>query len=155
MHQIILQTGKGMMTVKEMQSYPLKMIANAAGGLLPSLAQEMKDTFGAAVLPSYGMTECMPISSPPANYALDKPGTSGVPVGPEVAILNTMTMISLPPREEGPICVRGDPCFRGYGVLATDDPSAPKPESFLKDGWFNTGTCVVPVCVCVCVCFVE
>jgi acyl-CoA synthetase (AMP-forming)/AMP-acid ligase II len=129
------------MTIQEMQSYPLKMIANAAGGLLPSLAQEMKDTFHAAVLPSYGMTECMPISSPPANYALTKPGTSGVPVGPEVAILNTMTLLPLPIREEGPICVRGDPCFRGYGVLASEsDPSASKPESFMKDGWFNTGT---------------
>lgn len=123
---------------EEIQSYKLKMIANAAGGLLPSLANEMKQTFAAAILPSYGMTECMPISSPPATYDLSRPGTSGVPVGPEVAILNTSTMESLPPREEGPICVRGEPCFRGYGVLA-NDPSAEKPESFMKDGWFNTG----------------
>lgn len=118
----------------------LKMIANAAGGLLPSLAQEMRDTFGgAAVLPSYGMTECMPISSPPASYALTKPGTSGVPVGPEVAILNTATMEPFPVREEGPICVRGDPCFRGYQVLANDPSDTKKPESFLAGGWFNTG----------------
>ncbi|KAL3905309.1 MAG: hypothetical protein SGARI_004524, partial [Bacillariaceae sp.] len=34
----------------------LRMIANAAGGLLPSLAQELRATFGANVLPSYGMT---------------------------------------------------------------------------------------------------
>ena len=34
------------------------MICNAAGGLLPSLAVELRDTFGgAAILPSYGMTE--------------------------------------------------------------------------------------------------
>jgi hypothetical protein len=32
---------------------------------------------GAAVLPSYGMTECMPISSPPQSYQLDRVGTSG------------------------------------------------------------------------------
>lgn len=123
---------------EEIQSYKLKMIANAAGGLLPSLACEMRQTFGAAILPSYGMTECMPISSPPATYDLSKPGTSGVPVGPEVAILNTSTIESLKPREEGPICVRGEPCFRGYGVLA-NDPSGNKPESFLEGGWFNTG----------------
>lgn len=30
------------------------MIANAAGGLLPALAQELRDTFKATVLPSYG-----------------------------------------------------------------------------------------------------
>lgn len=39
------------------------------------------------LVPLYGMTECLPISSPPANYDLSIPATSGVPVGPEVAIL--------------------------------------------------------------------
>ena len=142
MHQIILQTGKSLFgggdSKQRLKAFRLKMIANAAGGLLPSLAQELRQTFQAAVLPSYGMTECMPISSPPANYDLSKPGTSGVPVGPEVAILNTDTGEPLSPMEEGPICVRGEPCFRGYGVLA-NDPNAAKPASFLKDGWFNTG----------------
>lgn len=37
------------------------MIANAAGGLLPALARELRDTFNqATVLPSYG-TYCPPI----------------------------------------------------------------------------------------------
>jgi hypothetical protein len=36
----------------------IRMICNAAGGLLPSLAVDLKKTFaGAVVLPSYGMTE--------------------------------------------------------------------------------------------------
>jgi len=103
-HQIILQTGKSLLE-ERIKTFSLKMIANAAGGLLPSLAQELRDTFKAAVLPSYGMTECMPISSPPANYNLNKPGPSGVPVSPEVAILNTATVKPVPPMEEGPICV--------------------------------------------------
>lgn len=59
-------------------------------------------------------------------------------MGPEVAILNTATIQSLPVGTEGPICVRGQPCFRGYGTLA-NDPDATVPETFLKDGWFNTG----------------
>ena len=145
MHSIILQTGKSLddgSSKKIVGKYHLKMIANAAGGLLPSLAEELRDTFHAAVLPSYGMTECMPISSPPASYDLSKPGTSGVPVGPEVAILNLAPSDTeyarLAPGQEGPICVRGEPCFRGYGILA-NDPTAKKPETFLEDGWFNTG----------------
>lgn len=138
MHQIILQTGKATVGERAIKSYKLKMIANAAGGLLPSLANEMRQTYGAAVLPSYGMTECMPISSPPATYDLSKPGTSGVPVGPEVAILNVHSMQPLKAMDEGPICVRGDPCFRGYGALA-NDPKAKRPASFLPGGWFNTG----------------
>lgn len=80
----------------------------------------------------------MPISSPPATYCLEKPGTSGVAVGPEIAILNTATVQPLPLGEEGPICVRGEPCFRGYGQIA-NDPSQTVGETFLKDGWFNTG----------------
>ena len=84
------------------------------------------------------MTECMPISSPPATYQLEKPGTSGVPVGPEVAILNTATGKRLPEGTEGPICVRGEPCFRGYGPMA-DQPGEPVPDAFMPGGWFNTG----------------
>ena len=143
MHQLILQTGKleGMISEVDGQCpLKLRMIANAAGGLLPSLAKEMLHVFDATVLPSYGMTECMPITSPPSTYRLDKTGTSGVAVGPELAILNTTTLVPLLPGEEGTICVRGEPCFRGYGKIATDDSDeATTPETFLEGGWFNTG----------------
>ena len=122
----------------------LRMIANAAGGLLPSLAQELRNTFGANVLPSYGMTECMPISSPPYNYELTKPGTSGVAVGPEIGIFNN-NMKSLPPNKEGNICVRGRPCFRGYGAVGAvfggghSQTQQKVPKALGPGGWFNTG----------------
>jgi len=122
----------------------LRMIANAAGGLLPSLAQELRASFGANVLPSYGMTECMPISSPPYNYELTKPGTSGVAVGPEIGIFNN-NMKSLPPNKEGNICVRGRPCFRGYGAIGTvhggghSQTQQKVPRALGQGGWFNTG----------------
>jgi len=147
MHQLILETGrrKGYIPKKTPASGgsqkisvpPLRMIANAAGGLLPSLARELRYIFKANVLPSYGMTECMPISSPPAAYQLEKPGTSGVAVGPELAILNKNTSQPLPFGTEGPICVRGEPCFHGYGVnhLHSDTQC----YSFLAGGWFDTG----------------
>jgi acyl-coenzyme A synthetase/AMP-(fatty) acid ligase/acetyltransferase-like isoleucine patch superfamily enzyme len=143
MHQLILQSGRqeadnSTLTIEQKIKPELRMIANAAGGLLPSLAVQLQETFGANILPSYGMTECMPISSPPATYQLEKPGTSGVAVGPEIAILNTTTLKPLPFGEEGPICVRGEPCFRGYGTIA-NDPSQMVSETFLKEGWFNTG----------------
>lgn len=81
----------------------------------------------------------MPISSPPATYRLEKPGTSGVAVGPEIAILNTSTGEPLPPGEEGPVCVRGAPCFRGYAKLATEPSEMEASDDFLPGGWFNTG----------------
>lgn len=119
---------------------PLKMIANAAGGLLPSLARQLRDTFQAHVLPSYGMTECMPIASPPWNYNLEKPGTSGVAVGPQVKILNLTTLKELPHGTEGPICVRGSPCFRGYEQNKLErSANQHNHTTFLEGGWFNTG----------------
>ncbi len=146
MHHLILQCGKEIITdihgnriTLHASIQPrLRMIANAAGGLLPSLARELQHAFHANVLPSYGMTECMPISSPPANFRLEKPGTSGVPVGPEVAVLNLYNMQSLPPGEEGAICVRGEPCFRGYCVDHSDK-SSQNLSTFLDGGWFDTG----------------
>jgi acyl-CoA synthetase (AMP-forming)/AMP-acid ligase II len=73
MHQLILQTGRQpsdnnpFLTLEQEIQPRLRMIANAAGDLLPSLAIQLCDTFGANVLPAYGMTECMPISSPPSG----------------------------------------------------------------------------------------
>lgn len=136
MHQVILGTMPNNNNVRPQ----LRMIANAAGGLLPSLAQELRQVFGANVLPSYGMTECMPISSPPHNYTLHKPGTSGVAVGPEITVFNA-DFEQLKPGKEGNICIRGRPCFHGYGRTSNGngnkhtDPS----KSFLEGGWFNTG----------------
>jgi len=56
MHSIILSTGEEYIANAGDRKYTLKMIANAAGGLLPSLALDLRKTFGANVLPSYGMT---------------------------------------------------------------------------------------------------
>ena len=140
--------------------HSLRMIANAAGGLSPRLARELQHAFGGNnhhgnknkvvhVLPSYGMTECMPISAPPATYQLEKPGTSGVAVGPEIAILNAVTHCAEPPGTEGPICVRGPPLFGGYAPVWTsnssNDTSSSNPLSrrgddcLLPGGWFDTG----------------
>ena len=84
----------------------------------------------------------MPITSPPATYLLEKPGTSGVAVGPEIGILNVATSRPLQIGKEGPICVRGEPCFRGYGRLADDGEGVTESKQsscFLKGGWFETG----------------
>jgi acyl-CoA synthetase (AMP-forming)/AMP-acid ligase II len=65
----------------------IRFVANAAGALLPILADELRRIFPKAViLTSYGMTECMPISTPTQNYAMNPVGTSGQPTGPEIII---------------------------------------------------------------------
>lgn len=111
----------------------MRLICNAAGGLLPSLALQLRDTFNCIVLPSYGMTECMPISTPPLDYKLDHTGTSGVSVGPELAILDGNGNY-LSAKEVGRIAVRGAPVFPGYLKAGSFDTSV-----FTHDGWFDTG----------------
>ncbi|CZR40482.1 uncharacterized protein FPRO_05382 [Fusarium proliferatum ET1] len=112
----------------------IRLACNAAGGLLPSLAYQLRDTFNCVVLPSYGMTECMPISSPPLDYRLDREGTSGISTGPELTILDwseqTVTNGTV-----GRICVRGEPVFPGY--LKPDGTYDKSP--FNEAGWFDTG----------------
>ena len=76
----------------------------------------------------------MPISTPPLDYKLDREGTSGISVGPELTILDGAER-QAPPHTIGRISVRGSPVFEGYlkpdGTL---DKSA-----FNADGWFDTG----------------
>ena len=59
------------------------------------------------------MTECMPITSPPQDYDLDREGCSGISVGPELGIADDKGNL-LPPNMEGNIVVRGCPSFLGY-----------------------------------------
>ena len=139
MHQCILEAADD--RPASVEKSQITLVCNAAGGLLPSLAHRIRDTFSrggggvdCVVLPSYGMTECMPISTPSLDYRLDKTGTSGVTVGPEIAVLDGLDR-PLACGITGRVSVRGAPVFHGYrkdrGVVDT--------SCFTPDGWFDTG----------------
>lgn len=112
----------------------IRLVCNAAGSLLPTLAERIRDTFRCTVLPSYGMTECMPISTPPLSYSLDRPGTSGIITGPELVIMNAND-IEVDTFVLGRIYLRGSPLFHGY---LRPDGSFDK-SAFNSQGWFDTG----------------
>lgn len=137
MHQGILEIGAD--RPESIAKSQIKLVCNAAGGLLPSLAHQICNTFSNAdhqttVLPSYGMTECMPISTPPLNYKLDRTGTSGVSVGPELSIQdgNGSPMAT---GTVGRISVRGSPLFGGYLKAG----NVIDKSCFSENGWFDTG----------------
>lgn len=136
MHHALLQEAKNRPLPLPISR--IRFIANAAGGLLPVLAESLRDTFQAVILTGYGMTECMPISSPPQSYLLEPTGTSGIPVGPEVIIVDEECVQRLPTGQSGNILVRGPPCFGGY-----ENNGSANEESFFtidgEPGWFNTG----------------
>lgn len=110
----------------------VKKVCNAGASLSPSLAKQIKSIFTqAVVLPSYGMTECMPICAPPINYGLELEGTSGQIIGPELAI-SVDNQITRAENVTGHLLVRGGPCFDGYEDVDNS-------ETFDKDGFFDTG----------------
>lgn len=132
MHSLILEEAKN--RPNALAKSKIRLICNAAGGLLPALAVQLRDTFGSIVLPSYGMTECMPISTPPVDYKLDRPGTSGISTGPGLTVLDGLDK-EVSPHTIGRIAVRGEPTFKGY--LRSDGTIDTSP--FTAEGWFDTG----------------
>ncbi|KAL4865038.1 hypothetical protein BDV12DRAFT_200502 [Aspergillus spectabilis] len=111
----------------------IRFICNAGGGLPATLAVQLREVFECVVLPSYGMTECAPIAAPEKDYDLGRVGTSGRPVGPNVAILSALGE-TVNTGTTGRICVRGFPVFLGYLRLEGLDTSV-----FDAPGWFDTG----------------
>ncbi|KAM5528319.1 peroxisomal-coenzyme a synthetase [Fusarium oxysporum f. sp. phaseoli] len=132
MHSIIIAEAAA--RPEALRKSRIRLACNAAGGLLPSLTYQLRDTFNCVVLPSYGMTECMPISTPPLDYRLDREGTSGISTGPELTILNWSEQ-SVTSGTVGRICVRGESVFPGY--LKSDGTYDKSP--FNANGWFDTG----------------
>ncbi|KAJ7708845.1 acetyl-CoA synthetase-like protein [Mycena rosella] len=135
-HAILASQPAGIVPSRDLR---VRMIANAAGGLLPSLAVSLKSTFEAVILPSYGMTECMPIASPPITYQLERPGCSGIACGPHLSIRYPANLEQpMATGSTGAICVRGLPTFAGYEV--SPDPNVPLDTSaFTSEGWFDSG----------------
>ena len=96
-----------------------------------------------------GMTECLPISTPPPSYSLSShPASSGLPCGPRIRVFPPSSSLPAQANERGRICVAGEPCFAGYEPSgshrwpATAPPSTLDRSGFLdyEEGpWFDTG----------------
>ena len=132
MHSAILQIKELREASGSNTNSHLRMICNAGGGLLPSMAEQLQKAFTTVILPCYGMTECMPISCPSVDYKLNRRGTSGTACGPEIQIFDDNKQLLTQSNQTGRICVRGPPLFDGY-------ENVPNSLTFTEDGWFDTG----------------
>ena len=87
MHQAILSRAAHNKDVIE--RHPLRFIRSSSSALLPQVQAELEQLFKAPVIQAYGMTEaahqmcCTPL--PPG---VNKPGSVGLPAGPEVSIMD-------------------------------------------------------------------
>jgi len=106
----------------------LKFIRNAAAALLPSVAEDMAFTFRCEVIPTYGMTEAMPVCSHQRGAHV-RLASVGPAAGPEVKV-----------DEHGEVCVRGRNVTKGYEVREHMEEN-PNDWAFDAAGWFHTGDC--------------
>jgi len=128
MHDSVLQEGEQ----RPASAHRLRFICNAAGDLLPSTADRLRARFDATILPGYGMTECMPIACPPLDYRLERKGSSGRILGPDVNILDDAGNAA-PLGSAGRIMLRGAP----LASIVQDAPGLGEPA--IPEGWFDTG----------------
>jgi acyl-CoA synthetase (AMP-forming)/AMP-acid ligase II len=131
MHQAVL--GRAERNRDIIQSRRLRFIRSSSAPLPPPVMRALEETFGCAVIESYGMTEAShQMASNPLPPAARKPGTVGLAAGPKVAIMGPDGAL-LAPGAVGEIVIRGDSVTRGYA-----NNTAANAEAF-RDGWFRTG----------------
>lgn len=131
MHQAIL--GQKHLLEELQAGHSLRFIRSSSAALPPPVMEALEDIFGVPVLESYGMTEAShQMASNPMPPAKRKPGSVGLPAGPEVCILNEAGD-QLPQGEVGEIAIRGENVTEGY----ENNPSAN--EAAFTKGWFRTG----------------
>jgi acyl-CoA synthetase (AMP-forming)/AMP-acid ligase II len=131
MHQAIIGRAKG--NAETIARNPLRFLRSSSSSMPPQVIRELEDIFKAPLIEAYGMTEAThQMASNPLPPLARKPGTVGLPAGPEVAIMGEDGQL-LAAGEIGEIVIRGPNVTAGY----ENNPKA-NAEGFL-DGWFRTG----------------
>ena len=112
---------------------PLRLIRSSSASLPPKVMSDLEAVFKAPVIESYGMTEAShQMASNPLPPRPRKPGSVGLPAGPEIAIMDSQGRL-LDQGETGEIVIRGANVTRGYD----NNPQA-NAQAF-TNGWFRTG----------------
>jgi acyl-CoA synthetase (AMP-forming)/AMP-acid ligase II len=130
MHQTILtRAGRHKETITR---HPLRFVRSSSSSLPPTVIGELEAAFKCPVIEAYGMTEAThQMASNPLN-GTRKPGSVGVPAGPEIAIMNEAGQL-LSRGETGEVVIRGENVTAAY----ENNPKA-NGEAFVN-GWFRTG----------------
>src|SRR3984885_3077623 len=130
MHQTILtRAGRHKELIAR---HPLRFVRSSSSSLPPTVIGELEAAFKCPVIEAYGMTEAThQMASNPLN-GIRKPGSVGVPAGPEIAIMDEAGRL-LSRGETGEVVIRGENVTAAY----ENNPKA-NGEAFVN-GWFRTG----------------
>lgn len=131
MYQSILERARRDPTLAA--EHRLRFLRSSSAALPPSIMEALEQVLTVPVVESYGMTEAAhQMASNPLPPGVRKPGSVGLPAGPEVAILDDEGGV-LPAGMIGEVAVRGENVFAGY-------ESSPEANVQAFDGgWFRTG----------------
>jgi acyl-CoA synthetase (AMP-forming)/AMP-acid ligase II len=113
-------------------SRPLRFVRSSSSSLPPTVIGELEAVFKCPVIEAYGMTEAThQMASNPLN-GIRKPGSVGIPAGPEIAIMDEAGLL-MSRGETGEVVIRGE----NVTVAYENNPKA-NGEAFVN-GWFRTG----------------
>jgi acyl-CoA synthetase (AMP-forming)/AMP-acid ligase II/acyl carrier protein len=111
----------------------LRFIRSSSAPLPASLYAELVRIFRVPVLEAYSMTEAShQMTCNPLLPDKQKPGTVGVPAGPEVAVIDQSGEL-VPAGEIGEVAIRGATIMSGYEANPEANAGA------FVGGWFRTG----------------
>lgn len=136
---MVLEYARALPDLGTTRPWPRLRAIRSAGAALPdAMARDLARLFGdgVAILPTYGMTEAMPIAAPPLSYRLERPGSVGHVLSPVAVEIIDHTSENLPRVADGvvgEITVSGPCVFGGY------DGDAGDPDVFTPRGYFRTG----------------
>jgi acyl-CoA synthetase (AMP-forming)/AMP-acid ligase II/acyl carrier protein len=131
MHQAILAHAPSNRATLE--QHTLRFVRSGSASLPPQVLAALEEAFAVPVIEYYGMTEAASqICSNPMPPGKRKPGSVGLPAGPEVAIMDGQGNL-LPAGSRGEIVIRGANVTPGF----ENNPTAN--EEVFNNGWFRTG----------------
>lgn len=132
MHQAILNRAQD--NLQTIRRSSLRFIRSSSASLPPNVMAEIEATFAVPVIEAYGMTEAAhQMASNPLPPEDRKPGSVGLPAGPEIGIMHEDLPALLPQGELGEVVIRGENVTLGY-----INNSEANTKSYSK-GWFRTG----------------
>ncbi|VEU35442.1 unnamed protein product [Pseudo-nitzschia multistriata] len=123
----------------------LRFVRVGAAAISDDLIIKCQQTFGCRVVPTYSMTECMPISQPQQDATIvdERPGSVGRALAVSICIVNS-NLVPLPYRKKGrsesiigEVCISGSTVTKGY--LSNDEANRSAFFRLAKKSWFRTG----------------